>query len=149
MAEKRITGKIIAITVLTVFFLTASLHAEPAENAQEKQGPQLTFSTPGHDYGTIYFDDVNVKTLEIEFYNTGNAPLLLDNVRACCGTVVTRWTHEPVLPGEMGTIEVRFRVANRPHNISRVVSVDSNSGDTTRHRFRITGRAIQRPEKVD
>lgn len=114
--------------------------------ASEHQGPQLTFATEGHDCGTIYFDEVNVKTIDIEFSNTGDAPLVISNVRACCGTRVTEWTREPVLPGENGIINVSFRVPNRPHAISRVVTVESNSASGSRNRFRIKGRVVQRPE---
>ncbi len=114
--------------------------------ASEPQGPQLTFATEGHDCGTIYFDEVNVKTIEVEFSNTGDSPLVISNVRACCGTRVTEWTREPLLPGESGKINVSFRVPNRPHAISRVVTVQSNSAGGARNRFRIKGRVIQRPQ---
>ncbi len=104
----------------------------------------MTFATEGYDCGTIYFEEVDVKTVEIEFTNTGDAPLVLDNVRACCGTRVIQWPREPVLPGESATIEVKFRVPNRPHTIRRVATVYSNSTNDPRKQFRITGRAIQK-----
>lgn len=119
--------------------------AVPVHAAEENQGPILAFADPEYDCGTIYFDEVDIKTLEIGFSNTGDAPLVLRNVRACCGTVVTDWTREPVLPGEKGKIEVRFRVAKRPHMIRRVISVESNSADNPRQRYRITGR-VQQPD---
>ena len=117
-----------------------------ALNAEESRGPQLTFETEGYDCGTLYFEDVDIKTIEIKFSNTGNAPLLLGSVRACCGTVVTFWPSEPILPGENAKIEVRFRVANRPHLIRRVVSVESNDIYDPRKRFHITGRVNQKSQ---
>ncbi len=122
------------------------LLAAATVHAGESQGPILTFANPEYDCGTIYFDEVDIKTLEIEFSNTGDSPLVVNNIRACCGTVVTDWTREPVLPGEKGKIEVRFRVAKRPHMIRRVISVESNSADNPRQRHRITGRAQQGPD---
>lgn len=130
---------IFAVPLLLLYFVGAL-------SASEHQGPQLTFATEGHDCGTIFFDEVNVKTIEIEFSNTGDSPLVISNVRACCGTRVTEWTREPLLPGENGKISVSFRIPNRPHAISRVVTVESNSAGGARNRFRIKGRVIQRPE---
>ncbi len=129
---------ILIVPVLFLLFSVAAL------SASEPQGAQLTFATDGYDCGEIYFEEVDVQTVEIEFSNTGDAPLVLGNVRACCGTRVIQWPREPVLPGEKASIEVRFRVPNRPHMIRRLVVVYSNSIDDPRKRFPITGRAIQK-----
>ncbi len=126
-----------------IFMVLFSIVSIPAG---EQQGPRLTFATDGYDCGNIDYVDVDVKTIAIEFSNTGDAPLVLANVRACCGTRVTQWPAEPILPGEHGAIEVRFRVPNRPHMINRVVSVQSNSADEPRKQFRITGRANRKPD---
>ena len=131
---------ILALPVLFFLFSAAALYAD------DQPGPQLTFDTDEYDCGTLYFEDVDIKTIEIGFTNTGDAPLVLDNVRACCGTVVTGWPREPVLPGEKAAIEVRFRVTSRPHMIRRVVSVASNDASAPRQRFNITGRVIGKNE---
>lgn len=130
-------------TILIVPFIFLFISFAPL-SAAEPHGAQLTFAADGHDCGEIYFEEVDVKTVAIEFSNTGNAPLVLANVRACCGTRVIEWPHEPVLPGENATIEVRFRVPNRPHMIRRVVTVQSNSINDPRKQFSITGQAIQK-----
>lgn len=132
-------------TILTAafIFLLFSVAVLPAS---EPQGPQLTFATEGYDCGEVYFEEVDVQTVEIEFSNTGDAPLVIGNVRACCGTRVVQWPREPVLPGENATIEVRFRVPNRPHMIRRVVTIQSNSTNDPRKRFQIKGQAIQKAE---
>ena len=140
MKGKTMKKVILALPVLFFLFSAAALYAE------EQTGPQLTFDTDEYDCGTLYFEDVDIKTIEIGFSNTGNAPLVLDNVRSCCGTVVTGWPREPVLPGEKAKIEVRFRVASRPHMIRRVVSVASNDANAPRQRIRITGRVIVKNE---
>ncbi len=114
--------------------------------AAESQGPVLTFSNPEYDCGIVYYDNVSIKTINIEFSNTGDAPLVLKGVNSCCGTVVTYWPKEPVLPGEKGKIEVRFRIAKNPGTIQRVISVGSNDANHSRKRYHITGRVEQRPE---
>lgn len=106
----------------------------------ESQGPVLTFSTPTYDCGIVNFDTVSIKTINIEFFNTGDAPLVLNGVNSCCGTVVTNWPKEPVLPGGKGTIQVRFRIAKNPGTIGRVISVASNDAVDPRKRYHITGQ---------
>ena len=108
--------------------------------AGESQGPVLTFSMPAHDCGIVYYDTVSIKTVDIEFANTGDAPLVLNGVNSCCGTVVTYWPREPVLPGEKEKIQVRFRIAKNPGSIQRVISVVSNDAVQPRIRYPITGQ---------
>ncbi len=95
------------------------------------------------DLGTIYIDEMGEINLEIEFKNTGTEPLIVSHVRACCGTRVRDWTKEPVNPGETGIIEVHFRLAPRPHNISRTVLAMSNDPGGQKV-LRIRGRVAER-----
>ena len=43
--------------------------------------PKLTFSSVEHDFGTIK-ENKGLATTEFEFKNTGNQPLILNNVKA-------------------------------------------------------------------
>ncbi len=77
---------------------------------------------------TIYLDEMkDVIELEVEFENKGDAPLIVNKVSGCCGTQVTNWTKKPLMPGEKGTITVKFREPPRPHKISRTVSAVTNA----------------------
>ncbi len=114
--------------------------------AGKEKGPVLTFETPTHDYGTVYTDDLPETTLAIVFENTGNEPLVLTNVRACCGTRVTDWPREPVMPGLTDTINIEFRLVPRPHRIRRSVVASSNCSESNNKIFRITGEVVQREE---
>ena len=140
--EKGKTMKKVILTLPVLFFIFSAA----AVYAEEQTGPRLTFDKDEYDCGTIYFEDIDIKTIEIGFTNTGEAPLVLDNVRSCCGTVVTGWPREPVLPGDNAKIEVRFRVASRPHMIRRAVSVASNDTSAPRQRIHITGRVTGKAE---
>lgn len=115
-------------------------------HADKNHGPLLTFSTPEYDFGTVYFNEVRIKRVEIEFSNTGDKPLLISDIKSCCGTVVTYWPKEPILPGETEKIKVRFRIVKKPSSIRRVISVHSNSVDNASKRYHITGRIQQSPE---
>ncbi len=123
-----------------ILFMFASLQAD------EKKGPQLTFENDRHDYGTVYLDDMPETKLAIKFTNTGDEPLILENVRACCGTRVTQWPREPIAPGEEGVINVEFRLAPRPHRISRTVTATYNNTERPTERYRIIGQVAEREE---
>ncbi len=114
--------------------------------AEDKKGPQLEFENSRHDYGTIYLDDMPDTKMAIKFSNTGDEPLVLNNVRACCGTRVTQWPREPIAPGEEGTINIEFRLAPRPQRISRTVTVNYNNTERPTQTFRITGQVVEREE---
>lgn len=117
-----------------------------AVHAEDKKGPLLEFENSRHDYGTIYLDDMPDTKMAINFSNTGDEPLVLSNVRACCGTRVTQWPREPILPGDEGTINIEFRLAPRPQRISRTVTVTYNNTERPTQTFRITGQVVEREE---
>jgi hypothetical protein len=111
--------------------------------AQEKNGPVLKWEQDRYDYGVVYLDDLPETKLNIKFMNDGDQPLILTQVRACCGTRVNLWPRDPIMPGDEGNIEVEFRLAPRPHRISRTVTVTTNAENPTSV-FRIVGEAVER-----
>ncbi|MFN2395054.1 MAG: DUF1573 domain-containing protein [Bacteroidales bacterium] len=114
--------------------------------SQEKKGAKLKFEKDMELLDTLYINKLETQKLEIEFKNEGDEPLILSHVRGCCGTRIKSWTKEPVLPGEKGKIEVEFRLAPRPHRISRTVSVMSNDPEGMKV-FRIRGEVAEPPEE--
>jgi len=117
-----------------------------AQEGQDKaDGPKFEFKAENNriNLDTLYVDRIEEVNLEVEFENTGNGPLVLSAVRACCGTRVMSYPEEPINPGDIGVIEVHFRVAPRPHNINRSVIVLSND-PAGRKILRIGGRVEQK-----
>lgn len=88
--------------------------------------PQIKFTTSEHDYGTIKEDDGVAETV-FEFTNTGNEPLVLNNVKATCGCTTPEWTKEPVNPGKKGTIKVTYNPQSRPGAFTKNVNVYTNT----------------------
>ncbi len=130
----------ISITVL--FFMAVSVIA--TEN-QEKKGPRLSFDKERQDYGTMNIDSLpegNQFNLDIKFTNTGDEPLVISNVRACCGTRVKEYPQHPIIPGNEEIISVEFRLAQRAQRISRTVTVTSNCEDNPSNIFRIVGEIV-------
>lgn len=61
------------------------------------------------------------------FKNIGNKPLVVTNVSASCGCTVPEKPEEPVKPGEIGFIKVKFNSENRPGEAHKTVTVTSNA----------------------
>lgn len=101
---------------LILLFTVASLIAQP----------KIDFKETTHDYGNIKEDDGLAKT-SFEFTNSGDKPLVINNVRASCGCTTPKWTKEPVLPGKTGAIEVAYNPKHRPGPFSKSVNVYSNT----------------------
>jgi hypothetical protein len=126
-----------------VFIFMAMLMGVGVAISQENKGPQLKWELDRYDYGTVYLEDLPETKLDIKFKNDGDEPLVLSQVRACCGTRVNSWPREPVMPGDEGTIQVEFRLAPRPHRISRTVTVNTNAQNATSI-FRIVGEVVEK-----
>jgi hypothetical protein len=115
-----------------------------AANDDEKTGPMLKFTNNNHDYGTVYVDSMPDTNLDIAFSNQGDEPLILSNVRGCCGTRITQWPREPILPGEDGTISIKLSLAARPQRISKTVTVTYNNEAEPVVRYRVVGQVVER-----
>ena len=131
--------KKISIFVLIVAGLAFS------QNSLMASGPAIKFTLERIDLGTIFSDEVPEFRQNIEFTNTGNAPLILTSVRACCGTQVLSWPQEPVNPGQKGVIQINFRLSPRPQRVSRTVTVTSNDPNQPTTIYRIVGQIVDRP----
>lgn len=91
--------------------------------AQDKVA-KIEFKTETIDYGTIEKGADGLRTFE--FTNTGDAPLIISDVKSSCGCTVPNWTKEPVMPGASGEIQVKYDT-NRVNPIRKTVTVISNA----------------------
>jgi len=92
--------------------------------AQDKKVAKIEFKTELIDYGTIEKGADGVRVFE--FTNTGNAPLIISNVKSTCGCTVPKKPKEPIMPGETGEIEVKYDT-NRVNPIRKTITVISNA----------------------
>ena len=106
------------IAVLFVGMMSLGLYA------QDKKVAKIEFKTELIDYGTIEKGADGVRVFE--FTNTGNAPLIISNVKSTCGCTVPKKPKEPIMPGETGEIEVKYDT-NRVNPIRKTITVISNA----------------------
>ena len=94
-----------------------------ALNAQDKVA-KIEFKESLIDYGEIAKGSDGVRVFE--FTNTGNAPLIISNVKSTCGCTVPKKPKGPIMPGETGEIEVKYDT-NRVNPIRKTITVISNA----------------------
>lgn len=97
------------------------------------------------DYGTVTKEaDSGIRTFE--FKNTGDAPLIITNVQSTCGCTVPTKPTEPILPGKIGKIEVKYNM--NPGPIRKTITVESNAinVESGRVALKIKGEVIVKPE---
>jgi hypothetical protein len=119
------------VSILCVAFISFGVLA------QEKVA-KIEFKTDVIDYGTIEKGSDGVRIFE--FTNTGNAPLIISNVKSTCGCTVPKKPDGPILPGETGKIEVKYDT-NRVNPIRKTITVTSNA-DTPNVALKIKGLVI-------
>jgi len=132
------------IILVSLFIVIFSFYSSAQKSIQ---GPSLKFTKENHNYGKVHIDNLPDGKIDIEFTNDGNQPLVLSNVKACCGTRVLDWPKEPILPGKKGTIKIEFRLQPRVQTISRTVTVFSNSPNSP-DIFRITGEVTEESQSL-
>lgn len=113
-----------SIMFFAILIWLAPLYAQKSPSVN---GAVLTFEKECQDYGKIDIEDIPEAKLDIRFTNTGNQPLVISNVRGCCGTRIVDWPKEPILPGKKGIVKVEFEILPKVQTINRTVTVMSNS----------------------
>lgn len=128
--------KIFSLICLLVFAGIINLNAQQG-------GPAILFSRTVHDFGTIMESDGPV-TCTFEFKNTGNQPLVLNNVAASCGCTSPGWTREPIAPGEKGEVKATYNPVGRVAPFDKTITVQSN-GTPGRIVLHIKGVVTRKP----
>jgi hypothetical protein len=91
-----------------------------AANAQAK----ISFKSETVDFGEIAKGSDGIRVFE--FTNTGNAPLIISEVKSSCGCTVPKKPDGPIAPGASSTIQVKYDT-NRVGPIRKTVTVYSNA----------------------
>ncbi len=130
----------------TIFsFLGILLMATGIVFAQQKQA-NISFNETTYDFGR-FKEEVGKVTHNFTFTNTGNQPLIINNVHASCGCTTPEWTRTPVPPGGKGSIKVTYNAKNRPNRFHKTITVQTNAVTPTVV-LKITGDVIPRQKTV-
>lgn len=87
--------------------------------------PKFQFDKEKHDFGKVIQGEV--VTFAFKFENIGQSDLLIATVTSSCGCTVTKYSKEPIAPGEKGSIQVTFNSSGRKGYQSKSVSIMANT----------------------
>lgn len=99
-----------------LMFITVGAHSQT--------GPKIEFKNDTVDYGTTNKQDDNGIRV-FEFTNTGNADLVITDVKSTCGCTVPSIPDKPIKPGSSGKIEVKYDMHTGPFR--KTITVQSNA----------------------
>ncbi|MFN8211598.1 MAG: DUF1573 domain-containing protein [Bacteroidales bacterium] len=88
--------------------------------------PVMKLETREHDFGT-FREEAGKQTFVFNVTNTGDKPLVIQNIVASCGCTAPDWTRTPVAPGGKGKITAVFDPLNRGGSFRKTLTVYSNS----------------------
>ena len=113
---------------LSLFLIGVSLFAFSQEsNVEQTPGPYMTFEEESYDFGDINQGD-KVEYV-FNFENTGDAPLIITNIKVTCGCTATDWTRDPIPPGEKSSITVKFNSTGKLNKQNKVITIVSNASN--------------------
>ncbi len=112
------------IKKIFIFLLLAAFTAQYASSQSAKAN--IKFASTEHDFGVIE-ENLGPVSYEFVFSNDGSLPLILSKVQPSCGCTSPEWTREPIIPGKLGSINVRFDPKGRPGPFTKTITVFSNA----------------------
>jgi hypothetical protein len=134
-----------ALLIICGLFIMGITQAQPATFIPKStdQNPKediLLLKETSHQFGKIPQGRPVTHTFEV--VNTGNEPLLLENVQASCGCTTPEWGREPIAPGATAPIKVGYNAYAEGH-FNKTVTIFYNNGHTKA--LTITGEVYKLP----
>ena len=100
--------------------------AQTAKAVASEKLPKITFAETGiYDFGQLTEGDTVEHTFA--FTNTGEFPLIINNITASCGCTTPEWPREPVAPGGKSSIRVRFNSRGKMGQQNKTITVFANT----------------------
>jgi len=105
----------------------------------QEMKPEISFEKTVIDYGTVNKGENGVR--EFVFKNSGNAPLIISNVKSTCGCTIPKKPEKPILPGESEKIQVKYDT-KRVGFIRKSITVTSNAASSPTTILKIKGQVV-------
>lgn len=124
--------KLIIVALISLIGYTSSAQAK------------ISFKNETVDYGKIVKGSDGIRVFE--FTNTGDAELVVTNVKSSCGCTVPKKPEGPIAPGASGSIEVKYDT-NRVGPIRKTVTVYSNADEPIKA-LKIKGEVLNSSKSI-
>jgi hypothetical protein len=102
--------------LLSVFALSFSLYGQPV----------LKLSSNEHDFGT-FKEEAGVQKYDFVVTNTGNAPLVIQNIVTSCGCTQPEWTKQPIPAGGTGKVTALYDPRGTWGKFNKTLTVYTNA----------------------
>lgn len=89
------------------------------------------------DFGSFDWEDIQTSTFLLQ--NTGQNPLIVQDITTSCGCTTVEYSKEPVPSGKSLDIKVTYK-ADHPEHFNKTITVYCNAGDSPL-RLKIQGNA--------
>lgn len=95
------------LTTLLSVMLTMSPILSNAQEFKTRNGkPDLSINNTTHDFGKIPQGEPASHSFTIK--NTGDAPLVIKDVKPSCGCTTPKWPRKPISPGDSAEIKAVY-----------------------------------------
>ena len=121
------------LVLFIAFFAYTLVHSQEMK-------PEISFEKTVIDYGTVNKGDNGIR--EFVFKNSGNAPLIISNVKSTCGCTIPKKPEKPILPGESEKIQVKYDT-KRVGFIRKSITVTSNAASSPTTILKIKGQVVE------
>ncbi len=113
--------------------------------------PQITFENTLHDFGTV--SPASNNECEFKFKNTGTGLLKIEDVHATCGCTTPKLEKNEYLPGQSGTIYVKYHASNAARADTKHIYVTTNVPENPKVTLTIKANIIAQvsvePDKLE
>ena len=106
-----------------------NLKKAQAERAAMNKFPKMDFEVKEVDFGT--HNEGEILDTVFKFKNTGEAPLVITNVKTSCGCTTPYWPKKPIQPGETEEIKVRFNSNHKRGKQTKTITIHANTKNLT------------------
>ncbi len=93
------------LALLLVMLATLALNGQAATKAG-----YLQIGKTSYDFGT--FNKNTVRSCVFVFTNTGKAPVVIEQATVTCNCTSTKFTTQPIMPGQKGYVTVYYNGKN-------------------------------------
>ena len=119
----------ISISLIVILIIFASCGSNTTQSERREVNPdgtaKLKFEETTHDFGNIMQGE---KVTHIfKYTNTGDANLIIADIKSSCGCTVPNYSQKPVAPGEESEIKVTFNSAGKNGKQHKTITLKSNA----------------------
>ena len=125
--------------------------AEPGKVDVTGPQPKLSLEKASHDFGEV--GPETARTAQYKFKNTGDAPLIVSQVKTCCGVRARGVKNgQEYAPGQGGTLELDCTFGNTPGAMTRNIYLHTNDPNqkvtTITFKAKIVRRIECKPDRL-